>query len=91
MELSLGRKILIDFSPGNFLGEEETMTSKEQKKGKHLTLDERIEIQECLNRGVNFKAIAKRIEKDQTTVSKEIKLHRKSVCAIIPVVLINKL
>jgi IS30 family transposase len=71
----MGRKILIDFSQGNFLGEEDVMTSKEQKKGKHLTLDERIEIQECLNRGMSFKAIAKRIGKDQTTVSKEVKKH----------------
>jgi len=51
------------------------MIDTENKKGKHLTLDDRIEIQECLNRGMTFKAIAKRIEKDQTTVSKEVKKH----------------
>lgn len=45
------------------------------KKNKHLTLDERIEIQECLSHGMTFKAIAARIGKDQTTVSKEIKKH----------------
>jgi len=44
-------------------------------KGKHLTLDERIEIQECLNHGMTFKDISKRIGKDQTTVSKEVKRH----------------
>jgi len=49
--------------------------SNENKKNKHLTLDERIEIQECLTHGMPFKAIAKRIQKDQTTVSKEIKRH----------------
>ena len=49
----------------------------EQKKGKHLTLDDRIEIQECLNCGVSFKAIGKRIGKDQTTISKEVKKHIK--------------
>lgn len=45
------------------------------KKNKHMTLDDRIEIQECLNKGMTFKAIAKRIGKDPTTVSKEVKLH----------------
>jgi len=49
------------------------------KKNKHLTLDDRIEIQQCLAHGLahgmTFKAIAKRIGKDQTTVSKEIKKH----------------
>ena len=35
--------------------------------------DDRIEIQECLNKGVSFKAIARRIGKDPTTVSKEVK------------------
>lgn len=46
-------------------------------KGKHLTLDDRIEIQECLSRGVTFKTIGQRIGKDQTTVSKEVKRHIK--------------
>ena len=45
------------------------------KKYKHLTLDDRIEIQECLAKGMTFKAIARRIGKDPTTVSKEIKAH----------------
>lgn len=46
-----------------------------EKRNKHMTLDDRIEIQECLNKGMTFKAIAQRIAKDQTTVSKEVKLH----------------
>ena len=41
----------------------------------HLTLDQRIEIQECLSHGMNFKAIGKRVKKDQTTISKEVKKH----------------
>jgi IS30 family transposase len=41
----------------------------------HLTLEQRIEIQECLGHGMSFKAIGKRIGKDQTTVSREIKRH----------------
>ena len=44
-------------------------------KNKHLTLDDRIEIQECLSKKMTFKAIGALIGKDQTTVSKEVKLH----------------
>lgn len=50
----------------------------DSKKNKHMTLDDRIEIQECLNKGMTFKAIAKRICKDPTTVSKEVKLHSRT-------------
>jgi len=46
-----------------------------EKKNKHMTLDERIEIQECLDKGMTFKAIGQRIGKGQTTVSKEVKKH----------------
>jgi len=41
----------------------------------HLTLSDRIEIQECLSHGMTFKAIAKRINKSARTVSREIKRH----------------
>ena len=34
-----------------------------EKKNKHMTLDDRIEIQECLSKGMTFKAIGKRIGK----------------------------
>ncbi len=40
---------------------------------KHLSLDDRTEIEECLCKGMTFKAIAKRIGKSPTTVSYEIK------------------
>ena len=50
------------------------MDTKE-KRYKHLTLDDRIEIQECLSKGMTFKAIGRRIGKDQTTISKEVKAH----------------
>ena len=50
------------------------MKNKE-KKNKHMTLDDRIEIQECLSRGMTFKAIGERIGKNQTTVSREVKIH----------------
>lgn len=51
------------------------MTDINSTKHKHLTQDERLEIQDCLNRGMTFKSIASRIGKDQTTVSKEVKRH----------------
>ena len=46
-----------------------------EKKYKHMTLDDRIEIQECLNKGISFKDIGRRIGKDPTTISKEVKKH----------------
>lgn len=49
------------------------MTS--ETKNKHMTLQDRIEIQECLSKGMTFKSIAKRIEKNATTVSREVKGH----------------
>ena len=51
------------------------MKNEEIKKNKHLTLDDRIEIQQCLDHGMTFKATAARVGKDQTTVSKEVKKH----------------
>lgn len=46
-----------------------------EKKYKHLTYEDRLEIQECLAKGMTFKDIGERIDKDQTTISKEVKLH----------------
>ncbi len=46
------------------------------KKNKHLTIEDRAEIQECLNRRMTFKDIAKLIGKDPTTISYEVKHHR---------------
>jgi IS30 family transposase len=43
------------------------------KKNKHLTFEDRLEIQEGLNRGEPFKAIAERVGKALTTVSREVK------------------
>jgi len=51
------------------------MTDLITKKNKHMTFDDRHEIQMCLDHGMTFKAIAARIGKDQTTVSKEVKKH----------------
>lgn len=51
---------------------------KQEKKNKHLKLDDRIEIQECLSKGMTFKDIGKRIGKNATTVSREVKQHQKT-------------
>lgn len=64
---------MVEFSLRNMKGTQ-TM-EKNEKKYKHLTYEDRLEIQECLAKGMDFKSIGKRIGKDQTTVSKEIKLH----------------
>lgn len=49
--------------------------NKNEKKNKHLTFTDRVEIQECLAKGMTFKAIGLRIGKDKTTVSREVKAH----------------
>lgn len=46
-----------------------------EKKYKHMTLESRIDIQECMCKGMSFKDIGKRISKDQTKISKEVKKH----------------
>ncbi len=47
----------------------------ETKKNKHMTIADRTEIQECLEKGMTFKDIGKRIGKSATTVSREVKQH----------------
>ena len=44
-------------------------------KGKHLTEDNRYEIDHGLKKGLSFKAIAKIIDKDPSTISKEVRAH----------------
>ena len=44
-------------------------------KNKHLTLDDRYSIEHGLNKRLSFKAIGAEIDKDCTTVSKEIRSH----------------
>lgn len=46
------------------------------KKNKHLTPEDRKEIEECLNKRMTFKAIGRLIQKDPTTISYEVKHHR---------------
>jgi IS30 family transposase len=51
------------------------MNESTTPKNKHMSFDDRHEIQQCLEHGMTFKAIAARIGKDPTTVSKEVKKH----------------
>ena len=44
-------------------------------KGKHLTEDDRYEIDHGLKKGLSFKAISKIINKDPSTISKEVRAH----------------
>ena len=49
------------------------MNTNHTEKCKYMTLEQRRQIQDGLVRKMTFKEIAKFIQKDQTTVSKEIK------------------
>ena len=51
------------------------MPDARARKNKHLTAEDRQEIMECLDKGMLFKAIAQRIGKAQTTISREVKKH----------------
>lgn len=43
---------------------------------KHMTMDHRIIIEKALDQGYSFRSIALQLEKDPTTISKEVKKHR---------------
>ena len=61
---------------GNFrMNGDKNMPNTNERKHKHLTPGDRQEIMECLDKGMTFKAIGKRVGKDQTTISKEVKKH----------------
>jgi len=47
------------------------------KKNRHLTAQDRQEIMNGLDKGLSFKAIALLVQKDPTTISYEVKRHRK--------------
>ena len=51
------------------------MSDYKLSRDKHLTLEAREEIQKCLEAGVSFKEIAKRVGKSPTTISREVKKH----------------
>lgn len=52
------------------------MLNFELKKGKHLSIEDRIFIEYALDKQYTLKDIAKRIRKAPTTISKEIKRNR---------------
>lgn len=51
------------------------MKNKPKGNQKHLTLSQRIEIEKSLLIGENFAAIARKLSKDSSTISKEIRRH----------------
>jgi len=51
------------------------MSDWKLQKEKHLTLEAREEIQKCLEVGVTFKDIARRVGKSPSTISREVKKH----------------
>lgn len=72
----MGKIFLVALSLGNFLKEGKMkMPDLKTTGGKHLTLDERQEIMECLDKGMSFKDIARRVRKDARTISREVKRH----------------
>lgn len=58
------------------LSERITMNNHSEHNQKHLTLSDRIYIEQELSQGSTFKSIASAINKDPTTISKEVKLHK---------------
>lgn len=51
------------------------MPENDTTVGKHLRPDERQEIMECIDKGMSFKDIARRVGKSPTTISREVKKH----------------
>lgn len=66
---------MVESNPRNISEKEITTTNTNDKRNKHLTIEDRSEIQRCLDCGMTFKSIGRRIGKDQTTISKEVKKH----------------
>lgn len=52
------------------------MSVKHNTKGKHITIDDRIFIEDALKYRLSLRDIANKLEKDPTTISKEIKRNR---------------
>ena len=52
------------------------MSDNNVRKGKHLTVADRMFIEDALNEQLPLKEIAKRLGKDPTTISKEVKRNR---------------
>ena len=52
------------------------MSNKVLCKGKYLKIEDRLIIEYLLDQNYTLKEIAKRVKKDPTTISKEIKRNR---------------
>ena len=52
------------------------MSQKPRVNQKHMTLSDRIFIEQALAQQMTFKEIARFLQKDPTTISKEVKKHR---------------
>lgn len=78
MELSLAHPFFIPYPTYGHLsaGKEYLMSKTIQVTHSHLTLSDRIFIEQELNQGSTFYSIAKVLHKDPTTVSKEVKRSR---------------
>jgi IS30 family transposase len=51
------------------------MSDLKTSKGKHLTIEDRRYLMECLDKAMSFKDIARRVGKSPTTISREVKKH----------------
>ena len=54
---------IVELSLGKIFELEDKMSNLTTGKNKHMILDDRTEIQKCLNKGMTFKAIGIRIKK----------------------------
>lgn len=52
------------------------MSENKKKDHKHLTISQRLHIEKGLENNESFSLIAKRLEKDPSTISKEVRRHR---------------
>ena len=64
------------------------MNKKPKGNQKHLTLSQRLEIEKALLVGDSFAAIARKLDKDPSTISKEVRKHSRVKEAILTVILI---
>lgn len=53
-----------------------TMSENKKKDHKHLTISQRLHIEKGLENNESFSLISKRLEKDPSTISKEVRRHR---------------
>ena len=67
----------ISRTPLACIRKEDNMSKQIKGNHKHLTQDDRIYIEKSLDLKMPFREIAKYLMKDPTTISKEVRLHRR--------------